>query len=167
MSDWSILEDDPDFGVLLDTYYLPTLDIASASSNAGNSVNESHPETTQVVMAPLVPFSCERAGRAYHYIVFPRHQDAMEAEDAAAAASAVSSDANDKLFAKISKVELDDYYGLLDLAEEGFGATEDEIRRNYKKISLVCHPDKAPLDKREDAEARFKAIQKGTLLGGM
>ncbi len=40
--------------------------------------------------------------------------------------------------------------------------TEDEVRRKFKVISLLLHPDKAPTEIRDEAEARFKAMQKGT-----
>jgi curved DNA-binding protein CbpA len=46
-----------------------------------------------------------------------------------------------------------DYYAILGLGPE---ATEDEIRRTYRRLALQCHPDRNPGDPR--AEERFKEI---------
>lgn len=48
----------------------------------------------------------------------------------------------------------DDYYRLLEVPRH---ATQEEIRRAYRRLALKWHPDKNP-DKKEAAEARFKAI---------
>eukprot|EP01006_Ploeotia_vitrea_P036562 TRINITY_DN66033_c4_g1_i1.p1 TRINITY_DN66033_c4_g1~~TRINITY_DN66033_c4_g1_i1.p1 ORF type:complete len:736 (-),score=491.07 TRINITY_DN66033_c4_g1_i1:75-2282(-) len=57
------------------------------------------------------------------------------------------------------EVALDDYYGLLNLSDVGVTATEAEIRAMYKRASLLVHPDKYPQDRRDEGEARFKAMQ--------
>src|SRR5262249_60206766 len=44
-----------------------------------------------------------------------------------------------------------DYYEVLGVARE---ASEDEIKRAYRKLALQCHPDRNPGD--AEAEARFK-----------
>ena len=46
-----------------------------------------------------------------------------------------------------------DYYAALGLAPE---ATEEEIRRSYRRLALECHPDRNPGNPR--AEERFKEI---------
>ncbi len=47
-----------------------------------------------------------------------------------------------------------DYYAVLGVAEQ---ASQDEIKRAYKKLAVVHHPDKNP-ENREEAERRFKEI---------
>ena len=60
-----------------------------------------------------------------------------------------------------TEVDLGDYYALLDLTEKTFDATEDDVRRQYRILSLLLHPDKAKPAKRQYAEDRFKAMQQG------
>lgn len=51
-----------------------------------------------------------------------------------------------------------DYYQILGVSKN---ATEDEIKRNYRRLALLWHPDKhqsSPRDKQEEVEEKFKKI---------
>lgn len=47
-----------------------------------------------------------------------------------------------------------DYYEILNVDR---GATDDDLRRAYRRLAMRWHPDKNPAGK-ADAEARFKEI---------
>ena len=47
-----------------------------------------------------------------------------------------------------------DYYEILTLER---GATEDDLKKAYRKLAMRWHPDKNPNDK-DEAEAMFKQI---------
>lgn len=47
-----------------------------------------------------------------------------------------------------------DYYNILKVSR---AATEEELKRSYKKLAMRWHPDKNPINKKE-AEAKFKQI---------
>ena len=51
---------------------------------------------------------------------------------------------------------MEDYYKVLGVEE---GASQDEIKKAYRKLSLLHHPDKNPGN--VDAEAKFKNINEG------
>ncbi|PNY05625.1 hypothetical protein L195_g002079 [Trifolium pratense] len=48
-----------------------------------------------------------------------------------------------------------DYYNILKVNRN---ATEDDLKKSYKKLVLVWHPDKNPGNKAAEAEAKFKLI---------
>lgn len=48
-----------------------------------------------------------------------------------------------------------DYYELLEVDEN---ATQDEIKKSFRKLALIHHPDKNP-DDPEGATKRFAALQ--------
>lgn len=53
-----------------------------------------------------------------------------------------------------SNLESDDYYSILGLDRN---ASESDIKKHYKKLSLKYHPDKNP-ENREESEKKFKKI---------
>lgn len=47
-----------------------------------------------------------------------------------------------------------DYYNILKVSR---GATEEDLKKSYKRLAMKWHPDKNPVNKK-DAEAKFKQI---------
>ncbi|KAF8087043.1 hypothetical protein N665_0601s0009 [Sinapis alba] len=48
-----------------------------------------------------------------------------------------------------------DYYNILKV---NHNATEDDLRKAYKRLAMIWHPDKNPSARRDEAEAKFKRI---------
>lgn len=48
-----------------------------------------------------------------------------------------------------------DYYNILKVNRN---ASEDDLRKSYKRLAMIWHPDKNPTTKRSEAEAKFKQI---------
>ncbi|XP_011028701.1 PREDICTED: dnaJ homolog subfamily B member 1-like [Populus euphratica] len=48
-----------------------------------------------------------------------------------------------------------DYYNILKVNRN---ASEDDLRKSYKRLAMIWHPDKNPTARRTEAEAKFKQI---------
>ncbi|KFK34095.1 hypothetical protein AALP_AA5G101300 [Arabis alpina] len=48
-----------------------------------------------------------------------------------------------------------DYYNILKV---NHNATEDDLKKAYKRLAMIWHPDKNPSTRRDEAEAKFKRI---------
>ncbi|ESQ45767.1 hypothetical protein EUTSA_v10010490mg [Eutrema salsugineum] len=48
-----------------------------------------------------------------------------------------------------------DYYNILKV---NHNATEDDLKKAYKRLAMIWHPDKNPSARRDEAEAKFKRI---------
>lgn len=48
-----------------------------------------------------------------------------------------------------------DYYNVLKV---NHNATEDDLKKAYKRLAMIWHPDKNPSARRDEAEAKFKRI---------
>ena len=114
---------------------------------------------------------CEAAGRAYTGQVLGERRPVSSASPPPTATIRPSSSLDSLSGINFSdpkweqlrdtEVDLGDYYALLDLSDRLFDATEDDVRRQYRILSLLLHPDKAKPAKRQYAEDRFKAMQQG------
>lgn len=73
-----------------------------------------------------------------------------------------SSDAVKNLASKMA-IGSDDLYELLELGHKRWHATSDEIKKSFRRISLIYHPDKISHQgeqARENSETHFKAVKK-------
>lgn len=100
---------------------------------------------------------CCDTGHAYQDRLFPKSASAkgsvVDTKD--------SEEANEMLRQKVARddIDLEDYYALLGLSEENVMCSERQIKDNWAKLSVLCHPDKAQPASREFAERRYKAMQ--------
>lgn len=90
--------------------------------------------------------------------------DSSPDEDSADASSARirSQDAAKALKSKIA-IGSDDLYELLELGDKRWHATADDIKKSFRRISLIYHPDKISHQGEEaklNSEAHFKAVKK-------
>ena len=68
-----------------------------------------------------------------------------------------------KSLASKMAVGSDDLYELLELGEKRWHATADDIKKSFRRISLIYHPDKISHQgeqARENSETHFKAVKK-------
>ncbi len=56
-----------------------------------------------------------------------------------------------------------DYYKILGISKN---ASKDEIKKAFKKLALVYHPDRAPEDKKKEYEEKFKEINEAVSVLG-
>lgn len=73
-----------------------------------------------------------------------------------------SSDAAKALASKMA-IGSDDLYELLELGHKRWHATADEIKKSFRRISLIYHPDKISHqgeEAKENSETHFKAVKK-------
>ena len=121
--------------------------------------------------AAFIRIGCEAAGRAYSSAVLGERRPVSSPSPPPTATIRPSSSLDslsginfsDPKWEQLRDLEVDlgDYYALLDLTDKTFDATEEDIRRQYRILSLLLHPDKAKPAKRQYAEDRFKAMQQG------
>lgn len=131
-----------------------------------------------VVASSATPYrkSIEHAGHSYQqqlirtYAVgepldFPHPADpiqSVEKNKSHTTLRAHSRDAAKSLASKMA-VGSDDLYELLELGHKRWHATADDIKKSFRRISLVYHPDKISHhgdDAKQNAEAHFKAVMK-------
>lgn len=138
------------------------------------------PENGGVVVAsPASPTRkyIEHAGHVYQQTVIRKYCiDAQNFDDSSSTASnnsdspsdsaksnrRPSADAASTLASKIA-VGSDDLYELLELGDKRWHATADDIKKSFRRISLLYHPDKiAHLgeEARQNSEDHFKAVMK-------
>lgn len=89
-----------------------------------------------------------------------QEQQARKGQPAALRAS--HGDAAKSLASKMA-VGSEDLYELLELGEKRWHATADDIKKSFRRISLIYHPDKISHhgnEARENAESHFKAVMK-------
>lgn len=115
----------------------------------------------------------EHCGHAYHDLV--RRQVGLEVgSDDSTDGSEESGDgvvkkkesgenAGTRLRTMLSEGDADDLYELLNLGEKRWRATGDEIKKAFRKVSLMYHPDKVchlGPEAMKDSETHFKSMKK-------
>lgn len=135
------------------------------------------PETGGIIFASPAsptPKPIEHAGHIYQQRVIRSYSinvSALDEEpddsdkDAQSTPNGKASSATDAASKLASKMAIgsEDLYELLELGEKRWRATGDEIKKSFRRISLIYHPDKISHlgDKaREDSEAHFKSVKK-------
>lgn len=86
----------------------------------------------------------------------------VQSSSSSQSATPTASDAASKLASKIA-IGSEDLYELLELGEKRWHATAEDIKKNFRRISLIYHPDKISHlgeEARDNSEAHFKAVRK-------
>ena len=108
-------------------------------------------------------FSFDRIARMLSYLKDPQNQNAQQEafDDMEAEANPIDvAKMNAKRRKKsITVMRTQDFYELLNIDEERHNVTEDIIRKNYKKLALLHHPDKHEEGKYDDvAKEQFLKV---------
>jgi len=111
------------------------------------------------VAAPCVGV-VEPCGRSFHSRQFVVAAG-KEVEEDTGANSEADAEYKEELRTRLDrkKLDLEDYYALMGLEKFGWKSTTEQIKKQWKFISFLCHPDKASPEGRPYAEKRFKAMQ--------
>lgn len=130
-----------------------------------------------VVSSPATPYRkpIEHAGHSYQQqlirtyalnagpdLAHPADASEQKEKKAAPALRAHDGDAAKSLASKMA-VGSDDLYELLELGDKRWHATADDIKKSFRRISLIYHPDKISHhgdEAKQNAESHFKAVMK-------
>ena len=130
-----------------------------------------------VVSSPATPYRkpIEHAGHSYQQklirtyalnateeLLHPADSNKEKETKRAPTLRANDSDAAKSLASKMA-VGSDDLYELLELGEKRWHATADDIKKSFRRISLIYHPDKISHhgdEATQNAETHFKAVMK-------
>ena len=111
-------------------------------------------------------FSFDRIVRMLNFLKDPQNQNAQQDafDDLETESNPIDiSKMNAKRRKKsITVMRTQDFYELLNIDEERHNVTEDLIRKNYKKLALLHHPDKHEDGKYDDvAKEQFLKVSLG------
>lgn len=124
--------------------------------------------------APPTPKPIEHAGHVYQERLIRTFSlsapssgeesgdSALQSTSSSQSATPSASDAASKLASKLA-IGSEDLYELLELGDKRWHATADDIKKSFRRISLIYHPDKISHlgeEARENSEAHFKAVRK-------
>lgn len=128
-----------------------------------------------IVSSPATPFRkpIEHAGHSYQQQLIRTYalnspevsscdEQSQKSSDAESTHARRTNDAAKSLASKMA-VGSDDLYELLELGEKRWHATADDIKKSFRRISLIYHPDKISHhgdEARANSEVHFKAVRK-------
>jgi len=116
-------------------------------------------------MAPTIEKNIEQAGDAYQQFLeryYGIHQEDQKEKEEIKEGEIKEDVADDDKYSHKKKIfqAFEDCYGILGLQDKRWLATQDDIRKAYRKMVLEHHPDKTVQRGREEDDAMFKSIQK-------